>query len=300
MAKNDVKIQKETETEPVSKDTQKILDAANPQANPTNSENKTNESEVAPDDTAKTENQANATVAQSTKGKTIVKEEKHLASIDEKSSLKPEEVVGLDAVKEEVACAEGLHLPSTSVTSESQLDATEESKDKQSALDRKDSTNVETEGEATSGQLDKCGHDLKPVSDGEFAQMELEAEVTEPMDVESSSESKDQKLTDTKTEPTDGHPETSAVQTSPLKAAESPQGQQTTFKTNETSVKASSPDQGNTEAVSEPAAGDLKTGAGTSENKQETAKQTETKQECMLGGCLFFCFVLFFSRIYVF
>lgn len=273
-------IKKETKTVPISKDTQKEPDAANPKAEPPNSENKTNQSEAAPNDTAKTEDEA--TVAQSTEENIIVKEEKDLAST-EGNSLKPEEGVELEAVKEEV-CAEGQNVPSTSVTTENQLDATEGTEDEGSALEPKDSTNIETEGEATSAQPDKSVEgDLEPVSDGEFAQTELEAEATEPMEVEGSAESKDQKLTDIKTEPTDGHPETSGVKTSPVKPPDSTQTPETTFKTNETSMKASSPEQTSTEADSEPSADLIDT--ETLENEQETAKQ-----KGVLGGCLFFIY----------
>lgn len=270
-------------TDPKSKSSQAKPDGSKPKATSTKSESKTNKSKVAPDDAAKAKKQANTTVA---KTKKIVQEEKKSTSKAETSSTtlkaktQPRQVAGLKAVEKE-ACAKDQNLPSGSVISESQPNATEKTEE-ESALRPEDKTKVTTTRAAASGQkkLDEFVGLVESVSKGDSEQMKLETKGTEPMEVESSAESKDQKLTDTKTSPakqTDGHPGTSAVKTSPRMSApksstDSLQGPQTTFQTNKTSVKAS-PVQKSPQADSESPADELKTKKRTLEKHQEAVKQ---------------------------
>ncbi|XP_037535802.1 nucleolar protein dao-5-like [Nematolebias whitei] len=273
---------KELATAPKSKSSQEKPDGPKPKAVSTKSESKTNKSKVAPEDAAKAKEQANTAVA---KTKKLVQEEKNSTSKAETSSTtlkvktQPGQVTGLKAVEQE-ACAKDKNLPSGSVISKNH-NATEKT-EKVSALGPKDETKVTTTGATASGQkeLVEVVGLVESVSKGDSEQLKLETEGTEPMVVESSAESKDQKLTDTKTSPaklTDGHPETSAVKTSPRMSPPKPstdslQGPQTTFQTNKTSVKAS-PVQTSPKADSESPAEELKTKKGTLEKQQEAVKQ---------------------------
>lgn len=233
---------------------------------------------MAPNDAAKAKTRANTTVA---KTKKIVQEQNNSASkagtssTTLKAKAQPDQAAGLTAV-EKGACTKTQNLPSGSVVSENQANATKRTEN-ESALGPEDETKVMAKGATASGkkQPDKLVGRVESVSQGDSEQTKLEAEGAEPMEVESSAESKDQNLTDTKTKLTDGHPETSAVKTSPCTSPPKPstgslQGPQTTFQMNETSAK-SSPVQ--TSPGAESPADEPKTNKDNLEKQQEAAKQ---------------------------